>query len=49
MFEHKVLGNAAHGTVVRFLPPLMISKEQIERVVEVLVLALGSNIVMEHG
>ncbi len=40
MFEHKVLGNAAHGTVVRFLPPLVISKEQIERVVEVLVLSL---------
>lgn len=40
MFEHKVLGNAAHGTVVRFLPPLVISKEQIERVVEVLVQSL---------
>lgn len=40
MFEQKVLGNAAHGTVVRFLPPLVITKEQIERVVEVLVLAL---------
>lgn len=40
MFEHKVLGNAAHGTVVRFLPPLIISKEQIERVVEVLVQSL---------
>jgi acetylornithine/N-succinyldiaminopimelate aminotransferase len=40
MFEHKVLGNAAHGTVVRFLPPLVISKEQIKRVVEVLVISL---------
>lgn len=40
MFEHKVLGNAAHGTVVRFLPPLVITVEQIERIVEVLVLAL---------
>jgi acetylornithine/N-succinyldiaminopimelate aminotransferase len=41
MFEHKVLGNAAHGTVVRFLPPLVITKEQIDRVVEVLVLSLS--------
>ncbi|MBD3615315.1 MAG: aspartate aminotransferase family protein [Gracilimonas sp.] len=41
MFEHKVLGNAAHGTVVRFLPPLVITREQIERVVEVLVLSLN--------
>ncbi len=41
MFEHKILANAAHGNVVRFLPPLIISKEQIERVVEVLVLALN--------
>ncbi|MDR9419724.1 aspartate aminotransferase family protein [Gracilimonas sp.] len=41
MFEHKVLGNAAHGTVVRFLPPLVITKKQIERVVEVLVLSLN--------
>lgn len=40
MFEHKVLGNAAHGTVVRFLPPLVITIEQIERIVEVLVSAL---------
>ena len=40
MFEHSVLGNAAHGTVVRFLPPLVITIEQIERMVEVLVLSL---------
>lgn len=40
MFEHKVLGNAAHGNVVRFLPPLVISKEQIVRVVETLEAAL---------
>jgi acetylornithine/N-succinyldiaminopimelate aminotransferase len=40
MFEYQVLGNAAHGTVVRFLPPLVITKEQIERVVDVLVMAL---------
>ncbi|MEX2602866.1 MAG: aspartate aminotransferase family protein [Gracilimonas sp.] len=40
MFKHKILANAAHGSVVRFLPPLVISKEQIVRVVEVLVLAL---------
>ncbi|SMO44775.1 aspartate aminotransferase family protein [Gracilimonas mengyeensis] len=40
MFEHKILANAAHGNVVRFLPPLVISKEQIDRVVEVLVVSL---------
>ncbi|HKK25368.1 MAG TPA: aspartate aminotransferase family protein [Gracilimonas sp.] len=40
MFEYHVLGNAAHGTVVRFLPPLVITKEQIERIVDVLVMAL---------
>ena len=40
MFEYQVLGNAAHGTVVRFLPPLVITKQQIERVVDVLVMAL---------
>lgn len=40
MFEYQVLGNAAHGTVVRFLPPLVITKTQIERVVDVLVMAL---------
>jgi acetylornithine/N-succinyldiaminopimelate aminotransferase len=40
MFEHNILANAAHGTVVRFLPPLVISKEQIRRVVEVLALSL---------
>lgn len=40
MFEYQVLGNAAHGTVVRFLPPLVISNEQIERIVDVFVMAL---------
>jgi len=40
MFEYHVLGNSAHGTVVRFLPPLVITKEQIERIVDVLVMAL---------
>jgi acetylornithine/N-succinyldiaminopimelate aminotransferase len=40
MFKYQVLGNAAHGTVVRFLPPLIITKEQIERIVDVLVMAL---------
>ena len=41
MFEHKILANAAHGTVVRFLPPLIITKEQIQRIVDELVWALG--------
>ncbi|MTI87929.1 MAG: aspartate aminotransferase family protein [Balneolaceae bacterium] len=40
MFEQNILANAAHGTVVRFLPPLIISKEQIERIVDVLYQAL---------
>lgn len=40
MFEYNVLGNAAHETVVRFLPPLVITKKQIEKVVDVLVMAL---------
>lgn len=40
MFTHNVLANAAHGNVVRFLPPLIISKEQIERVVDTLMLSL---------
>jgi acetylornithine/N-succinyldiaminopimelate aminotransferase len=40
MFEHNILANAAHGTVVRFLPPLVITKEQIERIVDELAWAL---------
>jgi acetylornithine/N-succinyldiaminopimelate aminotransferase len=40
MFEYNVLGNAAHGTVVRFLPPLVITETQIEKVVDVLVMSL---------
>lgn len=40
MFEYNVLGNAAHGTVVRFLPPLVITEKQIEKIVDVLVMAL---------
>ena len=40
MFEHNILANAAHGTVVRFLPPLVITKEQIRRIVDELAWAL---------
>jgi len=40
MFERKVLSNAAAGKVIRLLPPLVISKEQIKRVVSVLVESL---------
>ncbi|MDR9415305.1 MAG: aspartate aminotransferase family protein [Gracilimonas sp.] len=40
MFEYNVLGNAAHGTVVRFLPPLVITETQIEKVVNVLLMSL---------
>lgn len=37
MFEKKVLSNAASGNVIRLVPPLVITEEQIERVVDVLV------------
>jgi len=40
MFECKVLSNAASGKVIRLLPPLVISKEQIKKVVDVLVESL---------
>jgi acetylornithine/N-succinyldiaminopimelate aminotransferase len=40
MLEHNILANAAHGTVVRFLPPLVISHPHIERLVDELVWAL---------
>ena len=36
MFEHKVLTNAAGGNVLRIVPPLIISKSEIEKVVDVL-------------
>jgi acetylornithine/N-succinyldiaminopimelate aminotransferase len=36
MRENGVLINCAHDTVIRFLPPLVIEKEQLERAVEVL-------------
>lgn len=37
MFEKKVLSNAASGNVIRLVPPLVITEEQIEKVVDVLV------------
>ncbi len=37
MFERKVLSNAAGGNVIRLVPPLVISKEEIDTVVDVLV------------
>ncbi len=40
MFEQNVLANAAHGTVVRFLPPLVITEEQITQAVDVLAKSL---------
>lgn len=40
MFEEKILANAAHGNVVRFLPPLVISYEEIDRVIEALLSSL---------
>jgi len=43
MFERKVLSNAASGKVIRLLPPLVISKNQIERVVDALTYSLEHN------
>ncbi|MFN1836135.1 aspartate aminotransferase family protein [Balneola sp. MJW-20] len=40
MFQQKILANAAHGTVVRFLPPLVITNEQIDRIIDALVNSL---------
>lgn len=40
IFENKVLSNAAAGNVIRLVPPLVISKEQIEKVVDVLMASL---------
>lgn len=37
MFEQRVLANAAAGNIIRLLPPLVITKKQIARVVDVLV------------
>ena len=41
MFEHKVLSNAAGGNVLRIVPPITISKEEIEHGVDVLVKSLS--------
>lgn len=41
MFEHKVLSNAAGGNVLRIVPPITISKEEIEHGVDVLVKSLN--------
>ncbi len=40
MFEHNVLSNAT-GNVIRIVPPLVISKEEIEKVVDVLAKSLN--------
>jgi acetylornithine/N-succinyldiaminopimelate aminotransferase len=36
MFEKKILSNAAAGNVIRIVPPIVITKEQIDRVIQVL-------------
>lgn len=41
--EHHVLTLAAGPTVIRFLPPLVISKEDLERVVEAVRAVLSGN------
>lgn len=35
MLEHRILGNAAHGNVIRYLPPLVITDEQLKRLARV--------------
>lgn len=40
MFEHKVLTNAAGGNVLRIVPPLLITEEEMETVVDVMVKCL---------
>jgi len=40
MFEHRVLSNAAGGNVIRIVPPLVITKDEIDQVVDVLVKCL---------
>ena len=40
MFEQGVLSNVAGGNVLRIVPPLIISQDEIEQAVDVLVNAL---------
>ena len=40
MFEYKVLSNAAGGNVIRIVPPIVITKEEIDQAVDVLVKCL---------
>ncbi len=40
MFARRVLSNAAAGNVIRLVPPLVITKEEIDQVVDVLVRSL---------
>ena len=40
MFEYRVLSNAAGGNVIRIVPPIVITKEEIDQVVGVLVRSL---------
>ena len=40
MMEHRVLANATAGNVLRLVPPLVISFEELERVVDVIALSL---------
>jgi len=42
MFEHNVLSNAT-GNVIRIVPPLVISKEEIVKVVNVLIKSILTN------
>lgn len=41
MFEHNILTNAAGGNAIRIVPPLIISKSEIEAVVDILVKCLS--------
>lgn len=41
MFEHRILSNAAGGNVIRIVPPIVITKEEIDQVVDVLLKCLS--------
>ena len=41
MFEYRVLSNAAGGNVIRIVPPIVITKEEIDQVVDVLAKCLA--------
>lgn len=43
MLRHRILSNCAHGNVIRLVPPLVISEEEIDRLAAVLSKAIASS------